>query len=742
MKTEHTHSQSQHEDAMRLYSGGSSLSLNSNPGFRFGSNTNETNESEPTSDDFTFTAPKRGHRHKRSMAISGDFDFVPVPPSLPFGINNNNSGFNMQRRGSSPGPILHPDMTNNNISSFQSPIRSRNLEPQYSSPAVITTPTDSLDSPNFFMSETSKFSSNIKGVPDAIINLDDILTTRPKVFGNQSHRRTESAPADLNFLLPKFAVNNSNNDHSIINNNNYRTQNILIEEESDSENEFTPDSNTYSDNNTLEENKNLNSTKLQDKYTLHNYPSREQFNTQNKLMSPIKSMAREQLRSLSSNVVTTEYQYSKLNSNGSTNSDSTKYNTLKINRQKERYSHYTRNYLSTSKMTTTSSSLSQTSNMLNPSSLSSSTNNSNYLQTQTLKEQVSSSSLSSVFLKTPSSSINTPARSASTPSTPLSDNNSETNNRKFENTTNHNNVQNANMNDEYRNKLGFIPTYKKNQTMINNFDKKKHHNNLPYSTLTFSSPNKRSNHAHSYSTNTNLNTFNFESKMYEIPYDELMDSCSIENDPSRKKKDTELNESTSETIRASPLLKSNDSNKFSSFSSDDNLPINEIGIESPALSGSSTNDFKYDLNDLLMGGPGDSVDLSHMTEETIFTVNDDSSKLEVYNSLMTTIEDNKSTSLNTTPIIKLNDDIDSSFINKSITNHSTETSKISKKTPSPVKVRDITESSPIKIPYSNPKINDIGNNNNNMKNESVNSSKRNIGKRKKLLGWFDFTNIF
>ena len=52
-----------------------------------------------------------------------------------------------------------------------------------------------LTSPRFFISEEPSFTGDFKDVPDAIINLDDALRAKPRSF--KSHRRTESAPADL-----------------------------------------------------------------------------------------------------------------------------------------------------------------------------------------------------------------------------------------------------------------------------------------------------------------------------------------------------------------------------------------------------------------------------------------------------------------------------------------------------------------------------------------------------------------
>lgn len=95
------------------------------------------------------TPSRRGHRHKRSFAISQDLEFLKQPPGTP-------------------------------------PAKSTNWT---------TSPVRNDLSPRFFMSEEPTYSHD---VPNAIIDLDDALTTKPKSFA--SHRRAESAPANL--ILP------------------------------------------------------------------------------------------------------------------------------------------------------------------------------------------------------------------------------------------------------------------------------------------------------------------------------------------------------------------------------------------------------------------------------------------------------------------------------------------------------------------------------------------------------------
>ncbi|EJS42138.1 hlr1p [Saccharomyces arboricola H-6] len=114
------------------------------------------------------TPPRKGHRHKRSFAISGDFEFLKQPVSA---------------------PPLH--------STYDSPTFGNNLESESST--NLTIPNESVlissPSPRFFISEESTYTSPIKGVPDAIINLDDILIDKPKMY--RSHRKTKSVPVRL-----------------------------------------------------------------------------------------------------------------------------------------------------------------------------------------------------------------------------------------------------------------------------------------------------------------------------------------------------------------------------------------------------------------------------------------------------------------------------------------------------------------------------------------------------------------
>ncbi|CDO92691.1 unnamed protein product [Kluyveromyces dobzhanskii CBS 2104] len=131
---------------------------------------------EPTNGE---TSLKRGHRHKRSFAISGDFEFLkkdtikdtPFPPDTDANYATHCSN---APSSSSNKPELNAGLAFDTVDSPS---------------------TQLFASPRFFISEEPKFTGGFKDVPDAIINLDDALKTRPRSF--KSHRRTESAPADL-----------------------------------------------------------------------------------------------------------------------------------------------------------------------------------------------------------------------------------------------------------------------------------------------------------------------------------------------------------------------------------------------------------------------------------------------------------------------------------------------------------------------------------------------------------------
>lgn len=206
---------------------------------------------------------KKSHRHKRSFAISGDFDFLKTSQPL--------VSLPVQYTGSVPNVVFN------------------------------TTP---VQRTKFFMSEGSKHSSKHSRIPNAIIDLDDI--SKAESYMSKSHRRTESAPADLRFLF-KLESRSSLR----------LSEEIVMEEELSDEDEFNC--------NQIREHSDLISPRI--------FQRNEYTNSSEYLSTP------------------------KL---------TTFNNTLKINKQKERYSNYTmnlsssqhtlhlQNHLSTSSVSSTS----------------------------------------------------------------------------------------------------------------------------------------------------------------------------------------------------------------------------------------------------------------------------------------------------------------------------------------------------------------------------------------------------
>ncbi|SCU95465.1 LAFA_0G00562g1_1 [Lachancea sp. 'fantastica'] len=185
------------------------------------------------------TPSRRGHRHKRSFAISQDLDFVKT---------------------AAPGTPKESD--------------------QLSSTIAASSPQQQDSSLRFFMTEESTYSRDI---PNAIIDLDEALTTKPKSF--TSHRRAESAPAQL--VLP-FRLEPPNSHCQA-------SSRIVEEEDSESDNEIV---------------------------------------TQATLMSPLR--AKSQSPFIRSNPAT-ETQKASIRNQYNTNA-------IKINKQKERYQNYTKHF--------------------------------------------------------------------------------------------------------------------------------------------------------------------------------------------------------------------------------------------------------------------------------------------------------------------------------------------------------------------------------------------------------------
>lgn len=283
--------------------------------------------------DATMTPLRGRHRHKRSFAISGDFDFLKQPVSLP--------------------PLPNTLEPTDKISGSRPPdivVEQKLVPPEV---ATASSPDPRLEngnpvSPRFFISEEPRFSSPFRGVPDAIINLDDALKTKPKSF--KSHKRSESAPADLAVLLSAKNVSRSSQ---------------MIEEEDDD------------DDDTEEDQIKLGVPDVADEVN------------KSTLLSPLRPLSPSPAAHLQE--LTLDGSPVRWNRD-SRDTRADNYNSLKINRQKQRYYQYTK------KIPIAKAGI----------------------QPQTLREKESSTSLSSACLKTPLSSYQTPSRQASTPSTPLS----------------------------------------------------------------------------------------------------------------------------------------------------------------------------------------------------------------------------------------------------------------------------------------------------------------------------------
>lgn len=283
--------------------------------------------------DPTTTPSSRGHRHKRSFAISGDFDFLKQPVSLP------------------PLPCNTPEADTSEIDNPDklSEQWNRRTDEDFifkETPKLQTADRNTALSPRFFISEEPKFSSPFHGVPDAIINLDDALKTKPKSF--KSHRRSESAPAELAVLLNAKSIAEGAQ---------------MIEEENDDD---------------------VSSE------SVHEAPFVTNEGIKGSLLSPLRPSSPSKVNYAQSPAYNASPARSPTRSPINYKHDNL--NTLKINRQKQRYCHYTK------KLPITSASS---------------------IQSQSLSEKVSSSSLSSACAKTPLSLNHTPSKQVYTPSTPI-----------------------------------------------------------------------------------------------------------------------------------------------------------------------------------------------------------------------------------------------------------------------------------------------------------------------------------
>lgn len=599
------------------------------------------------------TPSRRGHRHKRSFAISGEFEFLKQPPPpQPFSSSSSSSNHIINdptlipplptfisseayqvKNNTPPNPtILYSPLLSNKMSDPECP----NLL------NTTTTPRKRDDlfnqaSPRFFISTEPKFSSPIKGVPDAIINLDDVLKTRPRSF--KSHRRTESAPAGLEIIFDSSNPIGVNNTTS----GNIGYDSNPIEEEEDVDNN---EQNNSPGNN-------ITGTHIYKYRYRQNYShpngdtaSKDGKNVANILMSPMRPSS-PTFRPISGNINTSPIR------NNCNSETSDIYNSMRIKGQRQRYYHYTKQLNIPSNATSPLSVPASYGNNLKVKS--NNTTTTTTIQSQSLKEQSSMNSLTSNCSKTSLSPANTPSlQQYNTPSTPIS----YSEHKKSSFIELHNNT-NATNNINNNNKIGNIPyriPHKKSwtdqtrrQMSPNNFYGQQQQVQLQHLTKGFSQSLytkylNNDNNTMKLANNGTSSSFNFESKVYDIEYDDdVVVNIDQDNGKSSNK--------TQEIIV----------NKIYQTDSADTDETDETDILD------KTNGFILS-KDILLGEPGDAVDLSSSKGY------DQSDKNNNYNSN----NNIDSTRQNTTDINDTKMKTTTNFNNHEIKNNST-TSSISSK---------------------------------------------------------------
>ncbi|CAB4253345.1 similar to Saccharomyces cerevisiae YDR528W HLR1 Protein involved in regulation of cell wall composition and integrity and response to osmotic stress [Maudiozyma barnettii] len=505
------------------------------------------------------TPSRRGHSHRRSFAVSGDFEFLKQPPT---GFSGTNS--------SSVPPLprcVSPEPSNNNnlnINKFNPHDYEKPNEVSFSN--VLTPRKISNDiaspSPRFFISEEPRFTSPVKGVPDAIINLDDALKTKPRSF--KSHRRSESAPADLEVAID-FKHARSIPD-------------FRIDEEEDAiENQDIDDkASNDSDNN----NNNNNTSGIGS--MIETRPNKIGEPAPFGLMSPLRPSSPAFKKNYQMNETTSSPtklifhpQSSGVYSNGS---KTDQYNSLKIKRQKQRYYHYTKQ-LPTNNITVNT-------------------------QNQALQEKKSATSLTSATSKTPVTMVTTPSNAVNSPVTPLS-------NKEFNPTPNSCNIINNSVKSTASNLN--IGSSDGSTSLISNSNEQRRarspdfsvHQQMYHKYPTLS--NHVSNNLGSKFVRRNSGpavqtSFKFESKIYDIPLNDKY------NDPYNENAMEEypMNErSVTPKFGERSIMKQDYDQLQRSESHDTNNSLDEPN-------GNMTLSM-----DILMGEPGDTVDLSNNGSEEI-----------------------------------------------------------------------------------------------------------------------------
>ncbi|GMM56621.1 Lre1 protein [Maudiozyma humilis] len=517
------------------------------------------------SSNLAVTPSRRGHSHRRSFAVSGDFEFLKQcpPGSLPA---SQGSQWSQGAAGSLSVPPLprcaSPDPVSNAPDGAGPRFNATDFEKPTSVAAEVTfldahTPRKishglSSPSPRFFISEEPKFTSPVKGVPDAIINLDDALKTKPKSF--KSHRRSESAPADLEIVM------NFKNGRSI--------PDFRIDEEDGNNNEDGEDSQPQSDDNDPQ--------------------AAMPFG----LMSPLRPSSPAFKRNYQLNEQAASNSPTRLvfhqhhttpttagsNTPGSANA-ADKYNSLKIKRQKQRYYHYTKQLPTNI-----------TVNTAQPSAA------------HALQEKTSTASLGSAMSKTPASFAQTPSNTVNSPVTPLSNrefnphptncNNSTATASAIYSSSSENTMSSGSSNPIHSNNSGGEQPQRRARSPDFSMYQQMHQK---YPMLN----NHLANHAGSKYARRNSgpavqSSFRFESKVYDMPLD---------------KRDTEQDyPERSVTPRFGQVSPSNDDTFNAAHIGDDGNLSSDESVTSPVNTSQNT---RFVLSqDILMGEPGDTVDLS------------------------------------------------------------------------------------------------------------------------------------
>lgn len=248
---------------------------------------------------------RRGHAHRRSAAISGDFDAMgmdffkapnstisqslsqslpqentlkPTPPSLvitePAGFKKDccptsptkkiNSKHPPSTSTSTPSPQKKHTRLNSWAHSFIKPKKndSSTLQDYNFSSSNEVTPENLTKSLQFTYGAPPPQQQQSYDVPEALIDLDrasgifhDPSSKIPKK--NSYHRRTESAPELEDFL--KYKIFSSNNQINTTNNQSHQKNSAIFEEEEDEYIDEDVLSSASSNNNNLNKNPSLNS---------------------------------------------------------------------------------------------------------------------------------------------------------------------------------------------------------------------------------------------------------------------------------------------------------------------------------------------------------------------------------------------------------------------------------------------------------------------------------------------------